>query len=71
MAGTLGLGKLIVFYDDNGISIDGDVNEWFADDTALRFQSYNWQVLNVDGHNPDEIASAIESAQQKILISPA
>jgi transketolase len=64
LAGTLGLGKLIVFYDDNGISIDGEVNEWFADDTGLRFQSYNWQVLNADGHNPDEIASAIESAQQ-------
>ncbi len=64
LAGTLGLGKLIVFYDDNGISIDGEVNEWFADDTGLRFESYNWQVLNADGHNPDEIASAIESAQQ-------
>ncbi len=64
LAGTLGLGKLIVFYDDNGISIDGDVNEWFADDTDLRFQSYNWQVLKVDGHRPEEIATAIESAQQ-------
>jgi transketolase len=64
LAGTLGLGKLIVFYDDNGISIDGEVEEWFADDTGLRFQAYNWQVLKVDGHNPDEIAAAIESAQQ-------
>jgi transketolase len=64
LAGTLGLGKLIVFYDDNGISIDGEVSEWFADDTGMRFESYNWQVLKADGHNPDEIASAIESAQQ-------
>ncbi|MBN4075045.1 MAG: transketolase [SAR86 cluster bacterium] len=64
LAGTLGLGKLIVFYDDNGISIDGAVEEWFADDTDLRFQSYNWQVLTADGHNPDEIAAAIESAQK-------
>ena len=64
LAGTLNLGKLIVFYDDNGISIDGDVQEWFADDTALRFQSYKWQTLNVDGHNPQEIAEAIQRAQQ-------
>lgn len=64
LAGTLGLGKLIVFYDDNGISIDGEVEEWFADDTALRYQSYNWQTIKVDGHNPDEIAAAIEAAQQ-------
>lgn len=64
LAGTLGLGKLIVFYDDNGISIDGEVNEWFADDTGMRFQAYDWQVLKVDGHNPAEIAAAIESAQQ-------
>ena len=64
LAGTLGLGKLIVFYDDNGISIDGEVEEWFADDTDLRFQSYNWQVLKADGHKPEEIAAAIEAAQQ-------
>ncbi|MFL2841029.1 MAG: transketolase [Pseudohongiellaceae bacterium] len=66
LSGTLGLGKLIVFYDDNNISIDGEVGEWFADDTALRFQSYNWQVLKADGHNPEEITSVIESAQQNI-----
>ncbi|MDP1930293.1 MAG: transketolase [Gammaproteobacteria bacterium] len=63
LAGTLGLGKLIVFYDDNGISIDGDVEGWFTDDTTKRFESYGWQVLSVDGHNPDEIAAAIKSAQ--------
>ncbi len=64
LAGTLGLGKLIVFYDDNGISIDGEVEAWFADDTSLRYQSYNWQVIQCDGHNTEEIAAAIESAQQ-------
>ncbi len=62
LAGTLGLGKLIVFYDDNGISIDGDVQEWFADDTEQRFQSYHWQTLTIDGHNPDEISAAITAA---------
>ncbi len=62
LAGTMGLGKLIVFYDDNGISIDGDVQEWFADDTEQRFQSYNWQTLIIDGHNPDEISGAITTA---------
>jgi len=62
LAGTMGLGKLIVFYDDNGISIDGDVQEWFADDTEQRFQSYNWQTLTIDGHNPDEISAAITAA---------
>ncbi|MFZ4969133.1 transketolase, partial [Pseudomonas sp. Mn2068] len=50
LAGTLGLGKLIAFYDDNGISIDGEVEGWFTDDTPKRFESYNWQVIrNVDG----------------------
>ena len=63
LAGTLGLGKLIVFYDDNGISIDGEVQEWFADDTEQRFQAYHWQTLKVDGHNPDEIRAAIEEAR--------
>jgi len=63
LAGTLKLGKLIVFYDDNGISIDGEVDQWFSDDTEQRFQAYAWQVLRVDGHNPDEIAAAIEQAQ--------
>tara|TARA_R110002167_G_scaffold6277_5_gene28929 strand:+ start:5974 stop:7923 length:1950 start_codon:yes stop_codon:yes gene_type:complete len=63
LAGTLALGKLVVFYDDNGISIDGDVEGWFTDDTSKRFDSYGWQVLAVDGHNPEQIAEAIKSAQ--------
>jgi len=60
LAGTLNLGKLIVFYDDNGISIDGEVQEWFADDTAKRFDAYGWQVLSVDGHDPEAISDAIK-----------
>lgn len=64
LAGTLGLGKLIAFYDDNGISIDGEVEGWFTDDTAARFKSYNWQVIeHVDGHDADQIRKAIEQAQ--------
>lgn len=64
LAGTLGLGKLIVFYDDNNISIDGEVGDWFADDTPARFEAYGWQVVrNVDGHNPHEIKLAIETAR--------
>ncbi|MCH7815350.1 MAG: transketolase, partial [Proteobacteria bacterium] len=63
LAGTLQLGKLIVFYDDNGISIDGEVAQWFADDTHKRFEAYDWQVLPVDGHDPAAIAAAIERAQ--------
>jgi hypothetical protein len=64
MAGTFGLGKLIVFYDDNGISIDGKVDGWFRDDTAKRFEGYHWHVIpKVDGYNPDAIAAAIKSAQ--------
>jgi len=63
LAGTLKLGKLVVFYDDNGISIDGEVHEWFSDDTAKRFDSYGWQVLKVDGHDPAQIASAIDAAR--------
>ena len=63
LAGTLALAKLIVFYDDNGISIDGDVEGWFTDDTTKRFDSYGWQMLAVDGHNPEQIAEAIKSAQ--------
>ncbi len=66
LAGTLGLGKLIVFYDDNGISIDGKVESWFTDDTALRFKSYNWQVIGpIDGHDPHSIEKAILHAQQE------
>ena len=63
LAGTLQLGKLIVFYDDNGISIDGEVEEWFSDDTPARFEAYGWQVLKADGHDGEAIAKAIESAQ--------
>ncbi|EKE87497.1 transketolase [Idiomarina xiamenensis] len=64
LAGTLGLGKLIAFYDDNGISIDGEVEGWFTDDTAKRFESYGWQVIaNVDGHDPAAITAAIEEAR--------
>jgi len=63
LAGTLKLGKLIVFYDDNGISIDGEVHEWFTDNTAQRFEAYGWQVIKVDGHNSDAIKAAIEAAR--------
>ncbi|MCE3045192.1 transketolase [Legionella sp. 16cNR16C] len=64
LAGTLELGKLIVFYDDNGISIDGKVDNWFRDDTAMRFKAYHWQVIGpIDGHNPIEIETAIKQAQ--------
>ncbi|MDN2665053.1 transketolase, partial [Psychromonas sp. 14N.309.X.WAT.B.A12] len=63
LAGTLGLGKLIAFWDDNGISIDGEVEGWFTDDTPKRFESYGWQVLSVDGHNAEEIKAAIISAK--------
>ncbi|HEX4940457.1 MAG TPA: transketolase [Candidatus Kapabacteria bacterium] len=64
LAGTLGLGKLIAFYDDNGISIDGEVHGWFTDNTPKRFESYGWHVIpNVNGHNPDEIRAAIEMAR--------
>jgi len=61
---TLGLGKLIAFWDDNGISIDGEVEGWFTDDTPGRFEAYGWQVIrNVDGHDADEIKAAIETAK--------
>jgi transketolase len=63
LAGTLQLGKLIAFWDDNGISIDGEVKGWFTDDTAARFEAYGWQVIrDVDGHDPDSIRQAIEAA---------
>ncbi|MES1932591.1 transketolase [Salinisphaera shabanensis T35B1] len=66
LAGTLGLGKLVVFYDDNGISIDGETRGWFTDDTPARFEAYGWQVIrNVDGHEADEIKTAIETARQE------
>ena len=67
LAGTLKLGKLVAFYDDNGISIDGEVEGWFTDDTAARFKAYGWHVVeNVDGHNPDAIANAVTEAQSII-----
>jgi len=64
LAGTLGLGKLICFYDDNGISIDGEVEGWFTDDTPKRFEAYGWQVIPaVDGHDAVAIAAAIEAGR--------
>ena len=64
LAGTLGLGKLIAFYDDNGISIDGEVEGWFSDDTPARFEAYGWQVVpDVDGHDSAAIKGAIEVAR--------
>jgi transketolase len=64
LAGTLGLGKLIMFYDDNGISIDGEVEGWFTDDTPKRFEAYGWQVIpEVDGHNPEAVRAAIEAGR--------
>ncbi|WP_116810458.1 transketolase [Steroidobacter cummioxidans] len=63
LAGTLGLGKLIAFYDDNGISIDGEVHGWFTDDTPKRFEAYGWHVVpSVDGHDPAAIEQAIAAA---------
>lgn len=64
LAGSLKLGKLIVFYDDNGISIDGEVSPWFTDNTPARFESYGWHVIrDVDGHDGDAVAAAIKEAQ--------
>ena len=64
LAGTLGLGKLIVLYDDNNISIDGKVDGWFSENIPQRFESYGWHVVpNVDGHNADAVRAAIESAR--------
>lgn len=66
LAGTLGLGKLIAFWDDNGISIDGHVEGWFTDNTPARFESYGWHVIaGVDGHDSAAIAAAIQAAQQE------
>jgi transketolase len=64
-AGTLGLGKLIAIYDDNNISIDGEVDGWFTDDTEKRFEAYGWHVQKIDGHNPKEIKKAIKKARKK------
>lgn len=64
LAGTLGLGKLIAYYDDNGISIDGEVEGWFSDDTPKRFEAYGWQVIGpIDGHDADAIRTATQEAQ--------
>ena len=64
LAGTLGLGKLVAFYDDNGISIDGEVEGWFTDDTPKRFEAYGWHVLRgVDGHSADAVKAAVEQAR--------
>ncbi|HGL4103458.1 TPA: transketolase, partial [Klebsiella michiganensis] len=64
LAGTLKLGKLVAFYDDNGISIDGHVEGWFTDDTAKRFEAYGWHVVRgVDGHDADSIKRAVEEAR--------
>ena len=65
LAGTWGLGKLIAFWDDNGISIDGHVEAWFTDDTAKRFESYGWHVIaNVEGHDPEAVDDAIKAAKE-------
>ena len=64
LAGTLGLGKLIAFWDDNGISIDGHVEGWFTDDTPKRFESYGWHVIaDVDGHDPEALQKALDTAK--------
>jgi len=66
LAGTLGLGKLIAIYDDNGISIDGEVEGWFTDDTKARFESYGWQVIAaVDGHDSDAVQAALQTASEE------
>jgi transketolase len=64
-AGTHNLGKLICFYDQNGISIDGEIKNWFTDDTVMRFDSYGWQTIEVDGHNVEEIDQAIIAAKNE------
>ncbi len=63
LAGTLGLGKLIVFYDANGISIDGEVEAWFSEDAMARFAAYGWHVRDIDGHDPEAISQAIKAAK--------
>ncbi|MCI0653047.1 MAG: transketolase [Methylococcaceae bacterium] len=69
LAGTLGLGKLIAFYDDNGISIDGEVEGWFTDDTPKRFEAYGWHVIaKVDGHDSEAIRRAIDEARSRTEI---
>ena len=64
LAGTLKLGKLVAFYDDNGISIDGETAGWFTDDSPARFRAYGWHVVeDVDGHDPGSITAAVEAAR--------
>jgi transketolase len=71
LAGTLGLGKLIAFYDDNGISIDGHVEGWFTDDTPKRFEAYGWQVIrDVDGHDAEAIERALLAAKRRTPSKP-
>ncbi len=65
-AGTHSLGKLICFYDQNGISIDGEISNWFTDNTLQRFQSYGWQVIEVDGHNVEEMLGSISAAKKEV-----
>ena len=66
LAGTMGLGKLIAFWDDNGISIDGNVKGWFSEDVVARFRAYGWQVIdNIDGHNANSVSAAIELAKSE------
>ena len=66
LAGTFKLGKLIVLYDDNGISIDGEVDEWFSEHVAMRFEAYNWHVIDtIDGHDVNQINNAIKAAKQE------
>jgi transketolase len=67
LAGTLELGKLIAFYDDNGISIDGEVQGWFTDDTPRRFEAYGWHVVpDIDGHDPEAVKRAIDAARAEV-----
>ena len=66
-AGTHNLGKLICFYDQNGISIDGEIENWFTDDSVKRFDSYGWQTICVDGHDVDEVDKAIISAKEESI----
>ena len=65
LAGTLGLGKLIVFWDKNGVSLDGPIVNWYSEDVVQRFAAYNWQVLpDIDGHDSDAVKQAIIAARQ-------
>jgi transketolase len=65
LAGTWGLGKLIAFWDDNGISIDGHIEGWYTDDTVRRFEAYDWHVISIDGHDSEAISAAITLAQKE------